>query len=113
MMTILSTFFNKFKTYLYLAFILFLAYFMFQNQSLKTNLKNTASKLDEANKNFDLTVAAYESTLKVEKQIAEQKAITQEQKQEVIKTTSKLKEAVRKRGEIKQDEKSNFTIVTF
>ncbi len=113
MMTILSTFFNKFKTYLYLAFILFLAYFMFQNQSLKTNLKNTASKLDEANKNFDLTVAAYESTLKVEKQIAEQKAITQEQKQEVIKTTSKLKEAVIKRGEIKQDEKSNFTIVTF
>lgn len=113
MMTILSTFFNKFKTYLYLAFILFLAYFMFQNQSLKTNLKNTASKLDEANKNFDLTVAAYESTLKVEKQIAEQKAITQEQKLEVVKITNKVKEAVIKRGEIKQDEKSNFTIVTF
>lgn len=109
----LSTFFNKFKIYFSLAFILFLAYFMFQNQSLKTNLKNTASKLDEANKNFDLTVAAYESTLKVEKQIAEQKAITQEQKEVVVTKYKTLTKTIEKRGEIKQDEKSNFTIVTF
>lgn len=71
------------------------------------------TELDEANKNNDLTIQAYEQTLAIEKEIAAQKAITQEQKQEVIKTTSKLKEAVIKRGEIKHDEKSNFTIVTF
>ena len=71
------------------------------------------TELDEANKNNELIIQAYEQTIKIEKEIAEQKAITQEQKQEVIKTTSKVKEAVIKRGEIKQDEKSNFTIVTF
>ena len=71
------------------------------------------TELDEANKNNELIIQAYEQTIKIEKEIAEQKAITQEQKQEVIKTTSKVKEAVIKRGEIKQDEKSNFTIVSF
>ncbi len=71
------------------------------------------SERDEANKNNELIIQAYEQTLAIEKEIAAQKAITQEQKQEVIKTTSKLKEAVIKRGEIKQDEKSNFSIVTF
>ena len=75
--------------------------------------EDTQTKLDEANKNNELIIQAYEQTIKIEKEIAEQKAITQEQKQEVIKTTSKVKEAVIKRGEIKQDEKSNFTIVTF
>lgn len=76
-------------------------------------IEEVTSERDEANKNNELIIQAYEQTLAIEKEIAAQKAITQEQKQEVIKTTSKLKEAVIKRGEIKQDEKSNFTIVTF
>ena len=109
----LSTFFNKFKTYFYLAFILFLAYVMFQNQSLKTDLKESNSSLVEQKEINDLTIKGYEKTLAIEREISNEKAITQEQKIEVIKTTSKVKEAVIKRGEIKQDEKSNFTIVTF
>lgn len=76
-------------------------------------IEEVTSERDEANKNNELIIQAYEQTLAIEKEIAAQKAITQEQKQEVIKTTSKLKEAVIKRGEIKHDEKSNFTIVTF
>lgn len=74
--------------------------------------EDTQTKLDESNKNNGLIIQAYELTLKVEKEISEQKAITQEQKQEVIKTTTKVKEAVIKRGEIKSDEKSNFSIIT-
>lgn len=76
-------------------------------------LKEVTDERDEAKTNNELIIQAYEKTLAIEKEIAEQKAITQEQKQEVIKTTSKVKEAVIKRGEIKQDEKGNFTIVTF
>ena len=75
--------------------------------------EDTQTKLDEANTNNGLIIQAYELTLKVEKEIADEKAIALEQKIEVTKTTSKVKEAVIKRGEIKSDEKSNFTIVTF
>lgn len=79
----------------------------------EVELKTTSLKLEEANKNNELIIQAYEKTLAIEREISNEKAITQEQKIEVIKTTSKVKEAVIKRGEIKQDEKSNFTIVTF
>lgn len=79
----------------------------------KNELSTTKTKLEEANNNNVLIHEAYEKTLAIEREIAEQKATTQEQKEEVIKTTSKVKEAVIKRGEIKQDEKSNFTIITF
>ncbi len=113
MITILSTFFNKFKIYFSLAFILFLAYLIFQNQSLKTDLKESNSNLVEQKEINELTIEGYEKTLAIEREISNQKAITQEQKLEVVKITNKVKEAVIKRGEIKQDEKSNFTIVTF
>ena len=86
---------------------------MFQNQSLKTDLKESNSSLVEQKEINDLTIKEYEKTLAIEREISNEKAITQEQKIEVIKTTSKVKEAVIKRGEIKQDEKSNFTIVTY
>ena len=106
-------FLDKFKIYFYLAFALAVVYFYVQNARLENQLENTSSKLTEANKNNVLMHEAYEKTLAIEREIAEQKTITQEQKQEVIKTTSKVKEAVIKRGEIKQDEKSNFSIVDF
>ncbi len=79
----------------------------------ETKLEATSSKLKESNENNTKIIEAYEEALSIQLAKAEQKAIAQEQKIEVIKTTSKLKEAVIKRGEIKQDEKSNFTIVTF
>jgi hypothetical protein len=113
MITILSSFFNQFKIYIYLGLAIVLAYFIFQNQSLKTDLKESNSSLAEQKQINDLTIKGYEQTLKVEKEIADEKAIALEQKIEVTKTSSKVKEAVIKRGEIKPDEKSNFTIVTF
>jgi hypothetical protein len=76
-------------------------------------IKETNDDLVEQKQINDLTIKGYEQTLKVEKEIADEKAIALEQKIEVTKTTNKVKEAVIKRGEIKQDEKSNFTIVTF
>ena len=112
-MNLIKIFFDKFKIYFYLAFALAVVYFYVQNARLENQLENTSSKLTEANNNNKLMHEAYEKTLAIEREISEQKAITQEQKEEVIKTTSKVKEAVIKRGEIKQDEKSNFTIVTF
>ena len=70
-------------------------------------------EIKEKNKNFDLAVEAYEKTLAIERLVTEQKTITSEQKEKVVTKQNKYKEAVIKRGEIKQDEKSNFTIVTF
>ena len=113
MITILLSFFNQFKIYIYLALAIVLAYLMFQNQSLKTDLKESNSNLVEQKEINELTIEGYEKTLAIEREISNQKAITQEQKLEVVKITNKVKEAVIKRGEIKQDEKSNFTIVTF
>lgn len=109
----IKIFFDKFKIYFFVAFILAFIYFYLQNQSLKTDLKIKNDDLVEQKNINDLTINAYEQTLAIEKEISDEKAIALEQKIEVTKTTNKVKEAVIKRGEIKQDEKSNFTIVTF
>lgn len=79
----------------------------------KQKIKETSDDLVEQKNINALTIKGYEQTLKVERAIADEKAIALEQKIEVTKTTSKVKEAVIKRGEIKQDEKSNFTIINF
>lgn len=71
------------------------------------------NKLTEANNNNKLMHEAYEKTLAIEREIAEQKLQTQEQKEKVVAKHKTLEKEVEKRGEIKQDEKSNFTIVTF
>ena len=111
MITAITALFGKFKYYIIAIFILLSLYFYMT--SLKTTIelqKQTIIQNEIDKKNI---IDGYELTLKVEKEIATEKAIQTEQKQEVIKTTSRVKEAVIKRGEIKQDEKSNFTIVTF
>ena len=112
-MNLIKIFFDKFKIYFFVAFILAFIYFYLQNQSLKTDLKIKSDDLVEQKNINDLTIKAYEQTLEIEKEISDEKAIALEQRIEVVKTTNKVKEAVIKRGEIKQDEKSNFTIVTF
>ena len=73
----------------------------------------TEAERDEANKNNKLIIEAYEQTIKVEREIAAQKAVTTEQKEVVVTKYKTLTKTIEKRGEIKQDEKSNFTIVTF
>lgn len=81
-------------------------------QSKKEIIKKD-EQIKENEKNFDLAVEAYEKTLAIERLIVEQKTITSEQKEKVVIKYQTLVKEVEKRGEIKQDEKSNFTIVTF
>ena len=108
------------KVYLVVALLLFIVstagyikYLQSNLEDKEVELKTTSLKLDEANKNNELIIQAYEKTLAIEKEIATQKAITQEQKEVVVTKYKTLIKEVEKRGEIKQDEKSNFTIVTF
>lgn len=79
---------------------------------LEKKLEKTSNDLVEQRNINDLTIKGYEQTLIVEKEISDEKVIALEQKIEVTKTTSKVKEAVIKRGEIKSDEKSSFSIIT-
>lgn len=116
----ITTFLSRYKIYFYLGFVLVTLYFYAQSAILEVQLEKsksaeaqTQSKLDEANTNNELIIQAYEKTLAIEKEIAEQKAVTTEQKEVVVTKYKTLIKEVAKRGEIKQDEKSNFIIVTF
>ena len=84
---------------------------VFKYQSSK--IEKLEATIQEKNENFEKAVNAYEFSLKVERESAAQNAITQEQKEVVVTKYKTLIKEVEKRGEIKQDEKSNFTIVTF
>lgn len=90
------------------------------NYFTRSSLDDTKEKLtikelevEQKDKDIENIIESYNAVIEIEKAIATEKAIALEQKQEVIKTTSKVQAAVIKRGEIKQDEKSNFTIVNF
>lgn len=80
-----------------------------KEQTIKEK-EQTIKDKDEDIKNI---IDAYEATIILREKLATEKAIAQEQKQEVVKITSKLKEAVIKRGEIKEDETKNFSIIEF
>ena len=91
-----------------------------QINSLKSDLEETnitleekEQKLKEANEDNKNIIEAYEKTLAIEREIANEKAVTTEQKEKVVIKYQTLIKEVQKRGEIKQDEKSDFTIVTF
>jgi small-conductance mechanosensitive channel len=91
-----------------------------QIKSLKSNLKKTNAtlekkeqKLKEANEDNKNIIEAYEKTLAIERQIAKEQSVTTEQKEKVAIKHQTLVKEVQKRGEIKQDENSNFTIVSF
>jgi serine/threonine-protein kinase RIO1 len=111
MITAITALFGKFKYYIIAIFILLSLYFYMT--SLKTTIelqKQTITKNEIDKQNI---IDGYELTLKVEKETSVQKAITQEQKEVVVTKYKTLIKEVEKRGEIKQDEKSSFTIVTF
>ncbi len=87
---------------------------------LKSNLEDREIELSSKNefiksKDADIQniISGYEETIKIKEEIAAQKAVTQEQKEVVVTKYQTLTNTIKKRGEIKQDEKSNFTIVTF
>ncbi len=83
------------------------------NYYLDSKLEKTTTELNEANANIEKIIEAYEYSLKVQKEISSQEAISIEQKEKVIVKNKVLIKEVQKRGEIKQDENSNFTIVSF
>lgn len=91
-----------------------------QIESLKSNLEKTNAtleekqqKLKEANEDNKNIIEAYEKTLAIEREIANEKAVATEQKEKVAIKHQTLVKEVQKRGEVKQDENSNFSIVTF
>ena len=96
------------------------AYQARQINSLKSDLEKTnitleekQQKLKEANEDNKNIIEAYEKTLAIEREIANEKAVTSEQKEKVVIKYQTLIKEVQKRGEIKPDENSNFTIVSF
>lgn len=110
MLESITSFFSSKVTLVMVGIIIALGGYSYYASSKNTSLTLQVEQKDKA---IESIIEGYNATLEIERAIATEKAITMEQKQEVIKTTSKVKEAVIKRGEIKQDEKSNFTIVNF
>lgn len=126
MFTLLSTFYKTIglkNIILGILMIAVLTNYAYQNRqisSLKSDLKKTNAtleekeqKLKEANEDNTKIIEAYEKTLAIEREIANEKAVTTEQKEKVVIKYQTLVKEVQKRGEIKPDENSNFSIVTF
>ncbi len=126
MFTLLSTFYKTIglkNIILGILIITVLTNYAYQNRqinSLKSDLEETnitleekEQKLKEANEDNKNIIEAYEKTLAIEREIVNEKAVTTEQKEKVVIKYQTLIKEVQKRGEIKQDENSNFSIVTF
>lgn len=126
MFTLLSTFYktiglkNIILAILIIAVVGTYAYQNRQINSLKSDLEKTnisleekEQKLKEANEDNKNIIEAYEKTLAIEREIANEKAVATEQKEKVVIKYQTLIKEVQKRGEVKQDENSNFTIITF
>ena len=126
MITLLSTIYKNIGLKNIILGILIIAVvgtYAYQNRqinSLKSDLEKTnitleekAQKLKEANEDNKNIIEAYEKTLAIEREIANEKAVTTEQKEKVVIKYQTLIKEVQKRGEVKPDENSNFTIVSF
>ena len=126
MITLLSTIYKNIGLKNIILGILIIAVvgtYAYQNRqinSLKSDLAKTnitleekEQKLKEANEDNKNIIEAYEKTLAIEREVANEKAVAVEQKEKVVVKYQTLIKEVEKRGEIKQDEKSNFTIVSF
>ena len=126
MITLLSTIYKNIglkNIILAILIITVVGTYAYQNRqinSLKSDLEKTnisleekEQKLKEANEDNKNIIEAYEKTLAIEREVANEKAVTSEQKEKVVIKYQTLIKEVQKRGEIKQDEKSDFTIVTF
>lgn len=111
MITTILTLLGKFKYYIFAILILIALYFYMT--SLRATIELQEQRLLQNEIDKQNIIEDYEATIIAREKLATEKAITQEQKIEVIKTTSKVKEAVIKRGVIKNDEKSNFSIIEF
>lgn len=81
--------------------------------SLNKDIEKKEDKLAQAQNDNKNIIEAYEKTLAIEREIAKEETVTTEQKEKVVIKYQTLIKEVQKRGEIKQDEKSDFTIVSF
>ena len=81
--------------------------------SLSSKLEEKSLKLNEANSNNQLIIEAYEQTIRLNDAVVKEETVTAEQKEKVVIKYQTLIKEVQKRGEIKQDENSNFSIITF
>lgn len=81
--------------------------------NLDTELTKTSTKLSESINNNKLIIEAYEQTIRINDSIIREQSISTEQKEKVVVKYKTLYKEVQKRGEVKQDENSSFTIVTF
>lgn len=81
--------------------------------SLNEDIEKKEVKLAQAQNDNKNIIEAYEKTLAIEREIAKEETVTIEQKEKVVIKYQTLVKEVQKRGEIKQDENSNFSIVTF
>lgn len=126
MITLLSTIYKTIglkNIILALLIIAVVGTYAYQNRQItylksdleKTNitLEEKEQKLKEANEDNKNIIEAYEKTLAIEREVANEKVVTSEQKEKVVIKYQTLVKEVIKRGEIKQDENSNFTIVSF
>jgi hypothetical protein len=82
-------------------------------ESLSSKLEDKSLKLKEANTNNKLIIEAYEQTIRLNDAIIKEKTIVTEAKEKVVVKYKTLIKEVEKRGEIKQDENSTFTIISF
>lgn len=87
---------------------------------ISSELENTEQREKKAKEEkeslqlaFDTAVPEYERQLDFERSKAVFVSKTLKEKEKVLKATSKVKEEVVKRGEIKDEENSNFTITSF
>lgn len=104
MITTILNFITPFKPYIYGAIILaviatvgYVKYLQLEVEDKTITI--TQNEIDKQN-----IIEGYESTIIVREKLASEEALTQEQKEVVIIKQNKYKEAITKRGEIKQNE---------
>lgn len=81
--------------------------------SLSSRFEENSLKLTESINNNKLIIEAYEQTIRLNDAVVKEETITTQAKEKVVIKYQTLVKEVQKRGEIKQDENSNFTIVSF
>lgn len=83
------------------------------NQKLEMDIKAKVSEYESLQVALNTAVIEYEKQLDFERSKAVFEKNTLKDKELVTKTSVKVKEQVMKRGEIKNEENSNFTITSF
>lgn len=84
-----------------------------ENAKLEVKYSQLNNDYKTLDKNFDDTLVVYEDLLQKERDKVEFQSISLKEKEDLIKANSKVKQEVIKRGVIKNEKDSNFTITKF